>query len=85
MWVDTDVSFRKQLPQSIIDWLKDRDMSYIPMHLGPTENWESFNVENKADLQKLMLQEWWIIESGLVVFTVNERSKALVSKAVELA
>ena len=84
MWVDTDVSFRKQLPQSIIDWLRDRDMSYIPMHLGPTENWESYNVEKNADLQKLMLQEWWIIESGLVVFTVNERSKALVSKAVEM-
>lgn len=84
MWVDTDVSFRKQLPASVINWLKDRDISYIPMYLGPTENWDNYNVEKEADLKKLMLQEWWIIESGLVAFSVNERSKAFVSKAVEM-
>ena len=56
-WVDTDVSFRKQIPHWILQWFRNRDITYIPMYLGPTENWDKYNVEKEDELKKLMLQD----------------------------
>ena len=91
-WVDTDVSFRAPLPAGIIQWLGERDVTYIPFQLKlgkllPDESYlasNKFEPTNERDLRKYLQFEYWVLETGLFAFSVNARTKAYIDAVVAL-
>lgn len=89
MWLDTDISFRKQIPDAVINWLSNRDVTYIPMYFQD-HNYNPFDVQfnftqPSSSLEANALNEqYWRVESGIVAFTVNNKTKALTNKALGL-
>lgn len=85
-WCDTDVTFRKPLPVSVQNWLRKRDITYILVMInsdyGP---FEGFNISTSdEEEQRAFLAGHWKVESGLVAFTVNDRTRAFIDKAIQL-
>ena len=85
-WLDTDVTIRDPLPTHAIDWLRKRDVTYVPFYVYPSNfnRWLEFNLNKISEEKRLMNQEWWRIESGVVAFSVNERTRAFAKKAIDL-
>lgn len=86
-WVDTDVTFRKQLPDDVIAWLLERDVTYIPFNADQVHHkdmWAGYNTSSAEELLEMIRDEWWHVESGLMSFTVNDRTRRLTEKALDL-
>lgn len=91
LWVDTDVTFRENLPRHLIDWILKRDVVYIPFvtnslfmsHNMPENSFDLFNNSVSGQLQALQA-EWWRIDSGLFAVTVSKKTIKFVTMAVDL-
>lgn len=86
LWSDTDTSFRVPLPNSSIEWLLQRDVTYIPFYLKDHSKnpWEGLDMNNETDWTRALRMESWKVESGTMAFTVNERTRNLTKKALEM-
>lgn len=89
-WVDTDVSFRQELPVEVVDWIRKKDVTYIPLILFlrtmargmPSNGFDNFDLSTEKGQKEALLQEWWHIESGLFAVTVSAKTKVFTDKAV---
>ena len=84
-WVDTDVTVRKVMPQPVVSWLMEHDISYIPFYL---DQFSELNLNGwplqRSSRKVLMENDHWRLETGLFAFTVNDRTKQFTAKAVSM-
>ena len=91
-WVDTDVSFREPMPAPVLQWLSERDITYIPFQLKvddliPDDSYladKKFDPTRESDLRKYLHYEYWTLETGLFTFLVNSKTKAFIDSVVNL-
>jgi len=92
VWVDTDVSFRSPLPRPVTDWLRVRDITYIPfiphkllMNAGwPPHSFDLFDLSKPEVVADLQRASWWRVESGIMALTVGPKTHALTARAVRM-
>ena len=86
MWLDTDVSFREDLPESAIAWLSQRDVTYIPLYFqNHNQNpFDTYNFSQPEQQSKAFYAQYWRVESGILAFNVNAKTKSLTERALGL-
>lgn len=86
MWLDTDVSFREEVPDRVIDWLGARDVTYIPMYFQDHNSnpFDTYDFTSPSEEIRALNEQYWRVESGIVAFTANDKTRALTDKALEM-
>jgi len=82
-WVDTDVSFREDLPGDVFQWIRKKDIVYIPFVINfhvlnanmPSNGFDYFDLTSAEGQSEALLQEFWRIETGLFAFTVSNKTQ----------
>lgn len=82
-WLDTDVTFRENLPEDVLVWIRNRDLVYIPFVINyhlftggiPSNGFDLFDLQTSEGQSAALLSEFWRIESGLFALTVNEKTE----------
>lgn len=84
MWLDTDVSFREEIPTTVIDWLRSRDVTYIPMYFQDhfRNPFDSYDFSKPSEQTRALQEQYWKVESGIVAFSVNNKTRALTDRAL---
>ena len=75
IWLDTDVTFTSsQLDERFLNFVKTWDVSMIPF--SSNKQWGDVAV---PDFENSLLSSYWRIESGVVAFVANKRTRMLMS------
>lgn len=84
IWMDTDTTILRPLDKEPIKWLLTKDVSYIPFWLQDRKRspFMEFDLNNETNVDFLLRSKWWRVESGTMVFTVSEKTRALTSAAL---
>ena len=87
IWLDTDVSFREQMPTDVVEWIRERDVVYCPFvgyEAGamPQNAFDYLDLNSDEGQRQALLGEFWSIESGVFALTVNSKTLALMEKVM---
>uniref|UniRef100_A0A6V3QJU7 Uncharacterized protein n=1 Tax=Lotharella globosa TaxID=91324 RepID=A0A6V3QJU7_9EUKA len=80
IWLDTDVTIRDPVDELFLAFVRHKDITYIPFMSDP--EWADRN-SSAIDFKSLD-DPFWRIESGLVAFTANDRSRGFLSEVLDM-
>ena len=80
IWADADVAFVRPPDARLLDFAKRYDLTYVPFQAP--EHTKRFNPS--FNFSGGLLNDLWVVESGVMTFRTTERSRALAAAAVEM-